>query len=370
MDLHATYDLTPVINLSGPLTTYGASVSSERVCEAVAESLRHQWDMEQLFRRAGAVIAAWSGAEAGTLTACAASGVTLGVAACMTGTDLGRISQLPDATGMKSEVLVQKGHSVNFGAPLEQMIRLAGAAVREVGTVNRTTPHEIRAGLNERTVAAMFVISHHTSQFGYVQLEEFIALCHEAGVPVIIDAAAQDHQIERLIAAGADLLVFSGQKYLSGPTAGVVCGRRDLVEAVYLQNRGIGRTMKLGKEAIFGMMAALEDRMAIDLDDWAVEQREKAAYLADQIQDLPGAKVSLEKDRVGQPVTRVRLEIDPGVVGLDAEGVCRELTKGTPSIKPRGHHTDEGWFYLEPNHVTRDELDHVAVRLREILGAS
>lgn len=368
MDLHAPYDLIPVINLSGPLTTYGASVSSERVCAAAAEALRHQWDMEQLFVRAGSVIAAWSGAEAGTLTACAASGVTLGVAACMTGNDLGRISRLPDATGMKSEVLVQKGHSVNFGAPLDQMIRLAGASVREVGTVNRTQPHEIRAGLNEQTAAAMFVVSHHTSQFGFVQLAEFIAVCHGANVPVIIDAAAQDHQIERLVAAGADLLIFSGQKYLSGPTSGIVCGRSDLVEAVYLQNRGIGRTMKLGKEAIFGMMAAFEDRMAINLDDWAVGQREKAAYLGDQIQDLSGVRVSLERDRVGQPVTRVRLEIDASVTGINAEGVCRALAKGTPSIKPRGHHTDEGWFYLEPNHVTRDELDHVAIRLREIFS--
>ena len=62
--------------------------------------------------------------------------------------------------------------------------------------------------------------------------------------------------------------------------------------------------------------------------------------------------------------------IQSPVARLDAEGVCRELAKGTPSIKPRGHHTDEGWFYLEPNHVTRDELDHVAVRLREIVGTA
>lgn len=369
IDLHRKYELTPVINLSGPLTSYGASMSSQAVCDAVAESLRSHWDMEELFSRAGEVISMWSGAEAGALTACAASGITLSVAACMTGNDLGKVMQLPDTSGMKHEVLLQKGHSVNFGAPLEQMIRLAGATVREVGTVNQTHAPLIRGGLNERTAAAMFVISHHTSQFGYVQLAEFIDICHAAAVPVIIDAAAQDHQIERLVASGADLIVFSGQKYLSGPTAGVVCGTRDLVEAVYLQNRGIGRTMKIGKEAIFGMMAALENRMATDLNDWAADQRDKAAYLADQLQDLNGATVSLERDHVGQPVTRVRLVIDPSVVRLDAAGVCRELANGSPSIKPRGHHTDEGWFYLEPNHVSRAELDHVAARLHEILQA-
>lgn len=369
MDLHAKYDLTPVINLSGPLTTYGASVSSERVCEAVAESLRHQWEMSEVFARAGASIAAWSGAEAGTLTACAASGVTLGVAACMTGNDPGKVGQLPDTSGMKSEVLLQKGHSVNFGAPLDQVIRLSGATVREVGTVNRTHPDELHAGLNDRTAAAMFVISHHTAQFGYVQLAEFIEICHAADVPVIIDAAAQDHQIERLVAAGADLIVFSAQKYLSGPTAGIVCGRRDLVTAIDLQNRGIGRTMKLGKEALFGTIAALEDRMATSLDEWAAQQQAKSTYLAERIQGLPGVAVSLVRDHVGQPITRVRLDIDPLVAGLNAEGVCEELSNGSPSIKPRAHHTDEGWFYLEPNHVSSAELDHVAARLREILHA-
>ncbi|HUG13581.1 MAG TPA: hypothetical protein VMM78_01070, partial [Thermomicrobiales bacterium] len=89
IDLHKKYNLTPVINLSGPLTTYGASMSSPAVCEAVASGMKWQWDMDQLFARAGDVITAWSGAEAGTLTACAASGVTLSVAACMTGNDLG-----------------------------------------------------------------------------------------------------------------------------------------------------------------------------------------------------------------------------------------------------------------------------------------
>jgi D-glucosaminate-6-phosphate ammonia-lyase len=367
-DFHAEYGLTPVINLSGPLTAYGTSISSPAVCAAAAEALRHHWDMDELFARAGEVVARWSGSEAGTLTACSASGITLSVAACMTGTDPGKVEQLPDTTGMKNEVLLQKGHSVNFGAPIEQVIRLAGASVREVGTVNRTTVAQVRAGLSERTAAAMFVVSHHTAQYGFVPLTEFVETCHAAGVPVIIDAAAQDHQIARLLASGADLIVLSAQKYLAGPTGGIVCGRKDLVEAVYLQNRGIGRTMKLGKEGVFGTMVALEERMSTDLEAWAAEQRGKAEYLAGQLEGLRGVAVSLVLDQVGQPVTRVRLAVDSHLAGIDAEGICRQLATGSPSIKPRAHHTDEGWFFLEPNHVTRAELDHVARRLREILA--
>lgn len=360
--------VAPVINLSGPLTMFGSSISSEAVANATADALRQHWDMDLLARHAGEVVAKWSGTEAGMLTSSSAAGVTLTVAACMAGADLGRVQQLPDSSGMKNEVVIQKGHSVNFGAPIEQMIRLAGATVREVGTINRTSVAAVNHALNERTAAAMFVVSHHTVQYGFVHLQEFVDICHERNVPVIVDAAAQDHQIERLVATGADLIVLSVQKYLSGPTGGIVCGRRDLIDAVSLQNLGIGRTMKIGKEGVFGTIVAIEERMSIDLNMWEVEQREKAAYLAGQLQDLHGVEVTLEKDKVGQPVTRVRLDVDRFAAGLSAEDACQQLVQCSPSIKPRAHHTDEGWFLLEPVHISRDEMDYVARELRRILA--
>jgi L-seryl-tRNA(Ser) seleniumtransferase len=368
--LRTRYELEPVINLSGPLTKYGTSISSEAVAEAAAEALRFHWNMDELYQRSGELIARWSGAEAGFLTSSSASGITLAVAACMTGDDPGRIAQLPDASGMKNEVILQQGHAVNFGAPIEQMIRLAGANVREVGTVNKTSLADIEHALGPNTVAGMFVISHHTAQYGYVQLAQFIELLHAHGIPVIIDAAAQDHQVQRLVDSGADLIIMSVQKYLSGPTAGAVCGRADLIRAMYLQNGGIGRTMKVGKEGIFGTIAAIEERMASDLQAWDEAQRAKAAALAERLQDIPGVAVSLERDKVGQPVTRVRLEVDPALAGLSAAAICRELERGEPSIKPRAHHTDEGWFLLEPVHITDEEMEIAADRLRAIVANS
>jgi len=369
-DLRTRYELEPVINLSGPLTKYGTSISSEAVAQAAAEALRYHWNMDELYQRSGELIARWSGAEAGFLTSSSASGITLAVAACMSGDDLGRIYQLPETTGMKNEVVIQKGHAVNFGAPIEQMIRLSGAKVREVGTVNKTYVADIQHALGPNTVAGMFVISHHTAQYGYVQLTKFIELLHAQGIPVIIDAAAQDHQVRRLVDSGADLIIMSVQKYLSGPTAGAVCGRADLIRAMYAHNAGIGRTMKVGKEGIFGTIAAIEERMAIDLHEWDESQRAKAAVLADRLQGIPGVAVTLERDKVGQPVTRVRLEVDPALAGLDAAAICRELERGEPSIKPRAHHTDEGWFLLEPVHITDAEMEIAANRLREIVESS
>ncbi len=369
-DLARRYELRPVINLSGPLTKYGTSISSKAVSEAAAEALGNHWNMDELYQRSGELIAQWSGAEGGFLTSSSASGITLAVAACMAGDNRGRIYQLPDATGMKNEVVIQKGHAVNFGAPIEQMIRLAGATVKEVGTVNMTSVDQIEHAIGPQTAAGMFVISHHTAQYGYVQLKSFVSMFHAHGVPVIIDAAAQDHQVRRLVESGADLIIMSVQKYLSGPTAGAVCGRTDLIKAMYLQNSGIGRTMKVGKEGIFGTIAAIEERMAIEMTEWDANQREKCAKILDMLQGIPGVGVSLERDKVGQPVTRVRLEVDPKNAGLDAAEICRELERSEPSIKPRAHHTDEGWFLLEPVHISDEEMEYAATRLRDIVAMS
>jgi D-glucosaminate-6-phosphate ammonia-lyase len=368
--LHERYGLTQVINLSGPLTIYGTGRSSPGVAEVAQEALQQEWMIEELAERASEVIARWSGTDGGTLTGSTASGIAITCAACMTGNDLGRVRQLPDTSGMRNEIVIQKGHCVQFGAPIEQMIRLSGATVREVGTVNQTSHAEIRHALTEHTAAGMFVISHHTVQYGFIQLEEFVELCHEQGVPVIVDGAAQAHQIERIVASGADLIVISGQKYLDAPTCGIVCGRGELVDAVALQNLGIGRAMKVGKEGMIGTIVAIEERLATDLGAWAAAQRDKAAFLANHLGEIPGVTVTLVPDQTGQPITRVRLEIDEQIAPCDAEETCQRLQEGSPSIRPRAHHTEEGWFFLEPNHASESELALAADRLREILSAT
>ena len=366
--LHDRYNLTRVINLSGPLTVYGTGQSSPAVAEVAAEALQQEWMIDEIAQRASDIIARWSATDAGTLTASTASGIALTSAACMTGADLGRVRQLPDTSFLKNEIVIQQGHCVEFGAPIEQMIRLSGATVREIGTVNKTTVADLEHALTEKTAAAMFVISHHTVQYGFIELRQFVDICHARGVPVIVDGAAQAHQIERIVDSGADLIIVSGQKYLDAPTSGIVCGRGDLVRAVAMQNQGIGRAMKVGKEGMLGAIVALEERMGTDLERWASQQRKKAEYLAGKLEGIPAASISLVPDQTGQPITRVRIDIDEHAASITAEDVCRDLEAGNPSIRPRAHHTDEGWFFLEPNHASEADLDLAAERLRAIVA--
>jgi L-seryl-tRNA(Ser) seleniumtransferase len=206
--------------------------------------------------RASELIAKVSGADAGFVTSCAAAGITIGIAACMTGLDPAKIAQLPDAGDMKNEVIMQMGHAVDYGAPVMQGIRLAGAQVKLVGTINGTARNLLAASFTPRTVAAVYVISHHTAQFGCVPLEAFVETAHANGVPVLVDMAAEEHMLPKVIAAGADIVVCSGHKHFRAPTSGIMAGKMALMQAAYAQKRGIGSGMKNGKEAIIASLTA------------------------------------------------------------------------------------------------------------------
>jgi L-seryl-tRNA(Ser) seleniumtransferase len=286
----------------------------------------------------------------------------------MTGTDIAKVLQLPDTDGMANRVLIQKGHCVNYGQPVTQAIRLAGARVVEVGVVNRCTEALLRHELERGGVTAVVhVESHHTVRFGWVKLPQVAALAHEYGVPVIVDGAAQDLRLSELIADGADLVITSAHKFLCSTTGGVVAGRRDLVDAVYLQNRGIGRPMKAGKEAITGAMAALEYRETHTVEDWTAEQDRRVQLILDRLSSVPGLALGVDPDPNGCPFSRARLTPDPDVTGHTAGSLSAALAEGDPTVISRDHHADEGYLYLDAIEMTDEEIDFACDKTRRIL---
>jgi len=370
IDLHEKYRLTRIINGNGKMTKLAGAVVPPEILEQVNESMQHFFNIDELQARAGEVIVRATGAEAGCVTACTAAGIALSVAATMTGKDPGKVSQIPDTSGMKSEVVLQKGHAVNFGAPITQMVRLAGAKPIEVGTVNGASEHDIRHAIGHNTAAVLFTVSHHTTRFGSVPLKRVVEIAHEQGLPVIVDGAAQSFLIREIVATGADLVICSGHKYLSGTTAGIVCGKKDLVDAVYAQNRGIGRPMKVGKEGIVGVMASLEHRMSTDVDAWGAEQDRKMGVVIDRLSGIDGVSLSVDPDPNSNPFSRARVSIDTGASGLSAQAVCAAMADDDPSISLRGHHTDEGYFNVDTIEMTDDEVGLTCDRLEAILRGS
>ena len=339
--------LTPVINVSGTMTGLGASIAVPAAVAAAAEILPRFVKMHELQARAGEVIAEATGAAAGFVTASASAGITLAVAGTMTGLDPARAEQLPDVSGMRSEVVVQAGHLCHYGAPVEQSIRLAGAWVVPVGQSTQVLDHQLAGAITERTAAAVYVVSHHVVAYGQIPFADFVDICRERGVRVIVDAASE-YDLKGFLAAGADMVIYSAHKFMGGPTAGIVAGSRDLVRAAYLQNMGIGRGMKVGKESIFGAMAAL--RAWGDRDHAAMRARERAALDAwtRALAGRPGVRAALNPDPTGNPLDRLRVDVDPATAGASALAVAAALAEGDPSIIVRDHEIEQGWFQLDP----------------------
>ncbi len=368
MDIFEKYGLTRVINACGKMTSLSAAIVLPEIREAAGESLKHFFVLDELQAAAGRVIAETTGAESGCVTACTAAGITLGVAACMTGCDIARVWQLPDATGMPHRVLIQKGHCVNYGNPITQTIRLAGARAVEVGAVTGTTPEELTHQLRKGDVAAIVhVESHHTVRYGWVKLPQVVELAHSQGVPVIVDAAAQDLRLRELIATGADLVLTSAHKFLCSTTGGIVAGRKELVDAVYLQNQGIGRPMKAGKEAIVGAMASLEYRHGQDVAAWTAQQDRKVRLIVDRLSDVPGLALGIDADPNGCPFSRARLTPDPAATGHSAASLTAALAKGNPTVVARDHHADEGYIHLDAIEMTDEEIAFACDKVRSIL---
>ncbi len=368
MDLFEKYNLRRVINACGKMTALSGAIVLPEVREVASESFKHFFVLDELQAAAGRVIAATTGAESGCVTACTAAGITLGVAACMTGSDLGKILQLPDTDGMPNRVLIQKGHCVNYGHPVTQAIRLAGAQVIEVGVVNGCSPEELRHEMHKGNVAAVLhVESHHTVRYGWVKLPEVVKLAREFNIPIIVDAAAQDQRLRELVAAGADLVITSGHKFLCSTTGGIVAGRKILVDAVYMQNNGIGRPMKAGKEAILGAMAALEYRDSQDMVAWTAEQDRKVQRILDNLSDIPGLRLDVDPDPNGCPYSRTRLTPNPKITGHTAESLTDALAEGNPTVVARAHHTDEGYIHLDSIDMTDEEIDYACQKVRKML---
>lgn len=360
-----------VINVSGTMTSLGASSVSAEVIAAVADVLPRFVDMVELQRDACRVIRRVIGSEAGFITACSASGLAISVAACMTGADMARVEQLPDTSGMKNEVLLQRGHCAWFGASIPQMVRLAGARIAEVGDVTRAGAYQLEAAITDRTAAALYVVSHHTVQYGMIDLASFSRVAHARGIPVIVDAASEAN-MKVFFERGADLVCYSGHKFLAAPTSGIVAGRADLIEAcLFHQYHGIGRAMKVGKESIVGATVALERWASLDHEALLKRQARILETFSEGLSGVPGLMSSLEPDPCESPTTRLRVAVDPNVVGLDAFGIAHELKRGNPAIFVRENETaDGGYFFLDPTVSTIEEARLVAPAIRRVVELS
>jgi D-glucosaminate-6-phosphate ammonia-lyase len=396
MGIYDDLGLRTVINASGTLTRLGGSRMAPEVLAAMVEAAASFVPIDELQARAGEIIAEHTGAESGYVVTGAAAGLSLGVAACVARFDVGAMDRLPDTTGLRNEVVVQRGHRNAY----DHAIRAVGVRLVEVGYLGYpgaggTYAWQIAEAITERTAAVACPILDTP---GTVPLREVCAIAHERGVPVIVDAAAElppRGNLRRVIDEGADLVVFSGGKAIGGPQAsGILAGRADLIASVALQHQdmdvrdptwskrgllasgvlrgvphqGFGRSMKVGREEIVGLLVALQ-RFAAGSDEADLERMQR---LLDPIEaaldDVPGV-TAIRYIPPTKPVPSLRVTIAGDSAAGHAYAVVNRLLDGEPSIAIDQSYAEFGRLAVIPQGVTPDEAESIATRLRRELLA-
>ena len=369
MSIYEELGLRPVINANATLTRLGGSVMPSEVVQAMVEASKQFVDLDELQYRVGERLAALTRNEAAFVTSGAAAGLALATAACVAGTDPAAIARLPDVTGLKNEVIVHKSHRNGY----DHGVRMVGVKLVEIGYGQSTATWELEAAINEKT-AAIFWFQGTMTGYGDIPLETVIQIANRHGVPVIVDGAAQVPPTENLwkwTRMGAALAVFSGGKDLHGPqSAGLVVGRRDLIEAMRVNsspNYSIGRPMKVGKEEMIGLLKAVELYLEIDQEARRSQDEETVMGWCLELNKLDG--VTAERsfpNEAGQPLPRARVRIDAALSGKSRDEVMAQLLQGQPSISVAP--ADEDGIYINPMTLADGEEMVVLTRLLEILG--
>jgi L-seryl-tRNA(Ser) seleniumtransferase len=375
VDYYDKLGVTKIINAAGTYTALTASTMPASVQAAVARAAKHPVRLQELQKATGDYLARQLKCEAAMVTAGAASALTLGTAAAMSLGNRAAIHNIPtDLSGLKNEVIVQKGHRYDY----DHAIRNCGARFIEVVTLA-----DYEAAFNDRTVMTNFF---NAAEQGEISREDWIRVARRHGVPCLNDAAADVPPISNLwnyTQMGFDMVAFSGGKGMRGPqNAGLLLGRKDLIAAAAQNNNpnsdSIGRGMKVSKEQIVGMVAAVDWFLSQSDAAMEAEFRRRADRIAAQLKNIPTLEPRVViPNTAANAVPHLLLRYDPQRVKIRPGEVVVELRRGTPSIELNpmtgkkngaGLPCDEntivvGVWMLEPG----EDLI-VARRLKEVLG--
>lgn len=334
------FGLRKVINARGPATVLGAARVAPGIRGDIAGMLGLSVEMWELQRRANDAIVKLTGAEAGCAANCTAAGMTVALASCLTGSDIARIKELPTIRGTRNKVVIQKGHVIGIGdIPATQLIRMTGAEPVEIGEALDCATFHLEAALTDDVAAAVYVMMDVFPP-NLLPFDTFLRICQSKGVPVIVDAA-YDTDFRHSIAKGADIVVHSGQKWLGGATSALVAGRKDLVHACYLQEMGIGRPMKVGKEGVLSIISAIEHWLSRDEEAIIARQMAQAERFIELMEQEPGFAGEIKRTRFS-PSVRVVMRIDEALTGVPAWLINYELGLGDPVIKMDDYAVHQG----------------------------
>jgi L-seryl-tRNA(Ser) seleniumtransferase len=350
----------PFINGTATVTINGGSRQLPEVIEAVEQASHYHVNLDQLMEVAGRHIAKQLQVPWAMVSSGAAAALTHSCAACVAGTDPERMQQLPDLIGLKNEVIIPASSRNQY----DHAVRMIGLKTIEVDSIE-----ELKASINHRTALVMVL----GNRFDKVRLglDEVAPIANAAGVPVLVDAAADILIVPNpYLAAGADLVCYSGGKILRGPqTAGLLLGREDLVRAAFANSaphHAFGRPMKVSKEEIVGMTVAVDvwvnqRNIEAEYEEW----KGWYAHITSVITKVDGVTAEVQGPTRGGPFPTMIIAWDPEKIGINAGELHETLLSGDPAIQT--HAGGEGHsFRFRPVALKPGEYQIVAERLFEV----
>jgi L-seryl-tRNA(Ser) seleniumtransferase len=370
-DVYDALGVKKVINAAAPLTVLGGSIMPPPVVAAMSAAAHTFVDLPMLQRTVGDRIAELTKNEDCVVSCGAAAGITLAVAACIAGEDpelIGSFPWLSESNAVRNEVIVHRSQRNSF----DYAARQTGARIVEIGDIGGTTPRDLEQALSHRSACVLYFAGTHLAD-GALPLQAVVSIAHEHDIPVVVDAASQTPPIDSLWRYtreyGVDLVIISGGKGLRGPqTTGLVLGRRDLIAACRANSNpfpSIGRTMKVGKEELIGILAAVEWSLADDeeqkLADWeAIVQRWITG-----LQSIPHTWVERRYPSTsGQTHARAIVHLET-THPLTRDDVISSLYAGEPAIAVG--RVDADAFGLNPHAITAEDAGVVLERVRSLL---
>ena len=393
MGIYQEFGITPIINASGAVTRLGGAPMNPETLAAFAEAARASVPLEQLQASASRIIAEATATEAGLITSGAASALTLGTAAILTGYNLKRMETLPHCQDFPNQFVIARQQRNGY----DHAIRASGAHLVEVGFnelaanagVRQTETWEYGATFNTNTAGVVYVYSSKSTP----DLRQVVDIAHEHHLPVLVDAAAElppKSNLKSIAATGADLVAFSGGKAIRGPqSTGILCGKRDLIGSAALQmldmddhlefwdppadfidrtkfegipRHGIGRGFKVSKEEIIALLVALRLFISGAYDASVLTARSILEIIAHRLQDCPVQCAIYDKeDKESLPV--LEITVKETISGPTAMTICRDLRSENPPIYLGHARVKEGKLLVNPLHLDKKAAEIISERI-------
>lgn len=402
MTIYEKFGVEPIINVDGPLTRYGGAIMEKETLEAMNEASKYSVPLDQLQAAASKIIAEKTHAEAGLVTSGACAALTLATAACICGYDVARMDRLPDTTNMPNEVIMPCHQISGY----THAIRTAGAKLIGVGiphapvaplSVYITNKWHIESMITEKTAAIAYAVRTGS----HPPLEEVIEVGKKYNIPVIVDAAPEIPPVEnlhRFIDMGADLVCISGGKGIRGPqNSGILCGRKDLIASAAVQmleapsetydkwnppssfipkekfrgtpTHGIGRSMKVSKESIIGLLTALQNLNTERFTAKEVMLTELLQKIRTQIQKTPGITAAfVEPQYCLCSYPTLEIKVDEKITGISAAEICSKMR--AKNIYLRDRYVDQGIVRIYSINMNEEIAEKICVALTETLNGA